>query len=64
MQQYTADDGISAMKHELGKFKEPHDPVYDVIPRLVSKRHPGIYNEVTTGFCFEKIYLNVIIIIN
>lgn len=35
------------MRHEMGKFKEPHDAVFDARPRLVSKRHPGIYTEVS-----------------
>lgn len=59
MQQYTVDDGISAMKHELGKFKEPHDSVFDVMPRLVSKRHPGIYTEVT-HIWLSKFIINAI----
>lgn len=49
MQQYTVNDAIASMKHELGKFCEPHDPVFDVMPRLLSKRHPGIYNEVLSS---------------
>lgn len=63
MRQYTADDGISAMKHELGRFKEPHDSVFDVMPRLVSKRHPGIYNEVTGHFRCKKLFYKIVLLV-